>query len=184
MAQETLTTVFTHGRKRLISLARRLLGSDDSAQDALQEAFCRLWPTADAIRTTDDAERLAQATVHNICIDQLRQEQRHAADEIDPERMEALSFAQSQADESLADQYEAIRRIIHSRLTPLQQRILQRHDAEGCSYADLANEEQMTEMALRQQLSRARKTVRECYHSLSQRPALSTQVEPNKKTTE
>lgn len=80
--------------------------------------------------------------------------------------MDDLSYSQTQHDEEVQDQYDVVSQIIQSRLSPLQQRILQRHDAEGCSYQQLAIEEQMTEVAIRQQLSRARRTVRECYREL------------------
>lgn len=166
MAQETLTIVFTKGRKRLLSLARRMLGDYDSAEDALQDAFCRLWPSADHIRTVNDAEQLATTTVHNLCIDQLREEQRHPAEEIAEQPLDDMAFTQAQHDEAVEDQFYVVNRIIQSRLTPLQQRILRRHDAEGCSYQQLAIEEQMTEAAIRQQLSRARRTVRDTYKEM------------------
>lgn len=166
MAQETLTIVFTRGRTRLMSLARRILGNEESAEDALQDAFCRLWPSAKSIQTETEAEKLANATLHNICIDKVREEERHTTEEIDERTMDSMSYDEAQTLEERQEQYEAIHQIIQSRLTPLQQRILQRHDAEGCSYEQLAIEERMTEMALRQQLSRARRTVRDCYRAM------------------
>ena len=41
----------------------------DDAEDALQEAFCRLWQRRDTINSTREAEALAATTLRNICID-------------------------------------------------------------------------------------------------------------------
>ena len=42
MSEEHLISIFTHMRKRLRRLAMQFLPDEEDADDALQEAFCRL----------------------------------------------------------------------------------------------------------------------------------------------
>lgn len=57
----------------------------------------------------------------------------------------------------------AVERLVTQELTPLQQRLFQRREVDGASYALLAREEGMEETAIRMQLSRARKKIRNIY---------------------
>ena len=56
-----------------------------------------------------------------------------------------------------------VRTLIERELTPIQQEILQRRDYNGEEYASIAGDLGMQETAVRMQLSRARKTIREMY---------------------
>ena len=72
MSEETLVSTFTILRRRLRSIATHLMPHGDDAEDALQEAFCRLWQRRDTINSTREAEALAATTLRNICIDSHR----------------------------------------------------------------------------------------------------------------
>lgn len=164
MSDNNLINTFTRGRSRLLQLARRLLDSPEDAEDALQEAFCRLWPRADSLRNQAEAEKLASTVVKNISIDQLRRQPDQLT--VDVETLSDDTRFSTEAEQEQREQYEVVSRLIAQRLTPLQQRILRSHDMEGRSYEEIARREGMQEAAVRMQLSRARKTIRECYHEL------------------
>lgn len=164
MSDNNLINTFTRGRSRLLQLARRLLDSPEDAEDALQEAFCRLWPRADSLRNQAEAEKLASTVVKNISIDQLRRQPDQLT--VDVETLSEDTRFSTEAEQEQREQYEVVSRLIAQRLTPLQQRILRSHDMEGRSYEEIARREEMQEAAVRMQLSRARKTIRECYHEL------------------
>lgn len=164
MSDNNLINTFTRGRSRLLQLARRLLDSPEDAEDALQEAFCRLWPRADSLRNQAEAEKLASTVVKNISIDQLRRQPDQLT--VDVETLSEDTRFSTEAEQEQREQYEVVSRLIAQRLTPLQQRILRSHDMEGRSYEEIARREGMQEAAVRMQLSRARKTIRECYHEL------------------
>lgn len=164
MSDNNLINTFTRGRSRLLQLARRLLDSPEDAEDALQEAFCRLWPRADSLRNQAEAEKLASTVVKNISIDQLRRQPEQLT--VDVETLSEDTRFSTEAEQEQREQYEVVSRLIAQRLTPLQQRILRSHDMEGRSYEEIARREEMQEAAVRMQLSRARKTIRECYHEL------------------
>lgn len=164
MSDNNLINTFTRGRSRLLQLARRLLDSPEDAEDALQEAFCRLWPRADSLRNQAEAEKLASTVVKNISIDQLRRQPDQLT--VDVETLSEDTRFSTEVEQEQREQYEVVSRLIAQRLTPLQQRILRSHDMEGRSYEEIARREEMQEAAVRMQLSRARKTIRECYHEL------------------
>ena len=69
MSKATLTSTFTELRKGFLRLAMRFLPSQEDADDALQEAFFRLWKQADRISSREEAEALTVVTVKNLCID-------------------------------------------------------------------------------------------------------------------
>ena len=165
MNENNLINTFTRGRSRLLQMARRLLESQDDAEDALQEAFSRLWPRAETLRSEAEAEKLATVTVRNISIDQLRRQSDHPNDDIGDLPNDTSLTTDTEAEQERREQYEIVQQLIAQRLTPLQQRILRMHDMEDQSYAEIAQQEGMLEAAIRMQLSRARKTIRECYRA-------------------
>lgn len=166
MSENNLITIFTQGRLKLLSMARRLLADQDDAEDALQEAFSRLWPRADTLRSQTEAEKVATMAVKNISIDLLRQRGVHPTTDLQGLDEDTSLVDDTDAERERRQQYDIVRRLIVQRLTPLQQRILQRHDVEGETYTAIAQREGMQEAAVRMQLSRARKTIRDCYNNL------------------
>ena len=64
------------------------------------------------------------------------------------------------------EKYHLIEMIIEQKLTPLQQEILKRRDFEGEEYEQIAKSLNMQQSAVRVQLSRARKTIREIYQKM------------------
>jgi len=162
MSKETLTSTFTELRKNFLRLAMRFLPNKEDADDALQEAFFRLWQHADKIGSRKEAEALTVVTVKNLCIDTLRKRNNIPTVELDENRDESVC---DQADESIEreERFRTLERIIELRLTPLQQQILRMKEYEGKKYDEIAEMLGMQEPAVRMQLSRARKEIRDCY---------------------
>lgn len=162
MSKETLTSTFTELRKNFLRLAMRFLPNKEDADDALQEAFFRLWRHADQIGSREEAEALTVVTVKNLCIDTLRKRNNIPTVELDENRGESVC---DQADESIEreERFRMLERIIELRLTPLQQQILRMKEYEGKKYDEIAEILGMQEPAVRMQLSRARKEIRDCY---------------------
>ena len=48
--KDTLVVTFSHLQERFRRFALRILPNEEDAEDALQEAFCKLWPHHDSIR--------------------------------------------------------------------------------------------------------------------------------------
>ncbi|WP_444344393.1 RNA polymerase sigma factor [Phocaeicola coprocola] len=162
MSKETLTSTFTELRKGFLRLAMRFLPNKEDADDALQEAFFRLWKHADQIGSREEAEALTVVTVKNLCIDTLRRRNHLPTVGLDENRDEAISDSTAESMEK-EERFRMVERIIELRLTPLQQQILHMKEYEGKKYNEIADILGMQEPAVRMQLSRARKEIRECY---------------------
>lgn len=158
MSDKILTNVFTMFRKKLLHTAMHILPSEDDAADALQEAFCKLWPRRDAIDDEAKAETLSKITVRNICIDKIRK-RKIATIPLDEEH-------DSSDEESCCEReelFKRVKKIIDKELTVQQRIILELKDYEGLSTEEIAQRLSMSESAVRMNLSRARKRVREEY---------------------
>ena len=161
MNEEFLVTTFTEMRKGFLRLASRFLPNEEDASDALQDAFCRLWPKRNQIHSSQEAEALAVTTIRNLCIDQIRKEKMDVV-ELDAERDSKPSET---IEERLAKEelFLEVEEIINRLLSPIQRQILREKEYEGKSIEEIADGLQMQPTAVRMQLSRARKTIRECY---------------------
>lgn len=67
---------------RLQMTARRIV-SDEAVDDALQDAFVRLWSRRSDFDSATAVEGVAVTTVRNICIDTLRRDAVRRHDDID-----------------------------------------------------------------------------------------------------
>ena len=159
MAEDFLTSAFVRLRTVLKGRAGHVLGSEAAADDALQEAFYKLWRRNYRLESQQDAEALLARAVQNASIDELRRRKRSPEDtgrEIPDQAGEEDS---GERDRML----QSVKGLIESELTELQKKILRRRDILGQSYEAIAAECGMQEAAVRMQLSRARKTIREQY---------------------
>lgn len=164
MSEEHLTSVFTRMRKRLQRLAMQFLPSEEDADDALQEAFCRLWPKADALANAEQTEAASILTVRNLCIDEMRRRERRPTLKLMPERDEAEEPELSPQEKmEREEQFTLIEEILNQRLTALQQQVLRMKEYEGWTYEEIATCLNMEQTAVRMNLSRARKQLREEY---------------------
>lgn len=159
MAEDLLTTAFVRLRTVLKGRAGRVLGSESAADDALQEAFYKLWQRNYPLQSVKDAEALLSRAVSNAAIDQVRRRKRNQEDT----GREIPDEAASEEPESREEMLGRVRMLIDSELSPLQRRILRWRDMEGHSYEAIALKLGMQETAVRMQLSRARKAIREQY---------------------
>lgn len=161
MASDILTSTFMRLRERLRANARRMLADDIEADDALQDAFCRLWKHRERIVTDSQAEGLSVIAVRNTCIDTLRRRQNNL-----PVDQAEAELSDSDDGDSLRDElYRSVKEIIDSRLSERERRVITMRDTMGMDFADIADELGITENNTRMILSRARRTVREIYLS-------------------
>ena len=154
--EEVLLPAFQRLQRGLRRLASSMVG-ESVAEDALQDAFIRLWTRRTTLRSEEEAGRLLTTTVKHLSIDHLRQLQREAS-----VRLAEADGAEEDAPE-VKSRFKAMERIVASELSPLQRDILRRHDYEGEDYDTIAQSLQMQPAAVRMQLSRARRTIREIY---------------------
>lgn len=163
MEDHTMISTFQGLNLRLKSLVRRFLHDTDAAEDVIQEAFCRLWPRRGSIETSSDAQALATTVVRNICIDRVRHEGRFVECAIDEDRDSACS-ASAQENMEVSEQYEWVSRYVNERLSTMQREVLRLHDFEGFSFEEIAEKLNIEQTAVRMNLSRARRAIRDQYN--------------------
>jgi RNA polymerase sigma-70 factor (ECF subfamily) len=150
---DILTETYQRIRQRLKVGAGKLLADAEAAEDALQDAFVRLWGRYQ-VRNGREAEALLTRTVRNVSIDQIR-------------KRKTVPLAGDLPEEDVGDNREALFRrveeMVDNELTDLQRRIIRLHEYEGLTLEKIAEELGMQPPAVRMQLSRARKTIRELY---------------------
>lgn len=159
MRQDFLTSSFLELRAKLHRMAMRLLSSNEEAQDALQDAYLRLRAGAQ-MQSAAEADHKLVVVLRNLCIDRLRKQR-----EISLESNEVLQLARedAQADE-FARELEAV---LQAELTELQRRIFNMVTHEEIEYEMIAERLGMSVEAVRMNMSRARKRMRETYIKLN-----------------
>ena len=156
--EDVLLPAFQRLSRGLRRLASSMVG-ETSADDALQDAFVRLWTRRTPLNSEEEAGRMLTTTVRNLSIDALRRQHTIPTVELN----DTDHIAEEEEDDDCESRFRAIERIIEGQLTPLQRDILHRHDYDGEDYDAIARSLQMQPAAVRMQLSRARCTIREIY---------------------
>jgi RNA polymerase sigma factor, sigma-70 family len=158
-----LTATFLQIRRRLQVISTSILGNSTEAEDALSEAFLRLWKSPRPLENACQVEAILTTTVRNISIDEVRKRRSHPADTLD-----ALPEGEGVMDDDTTEvevevQLRRIEKLISCHLSPQQQRILRMRDVHGLAFSVISEQLDMQETAVRMQLSRARKLLRELY---------------------
>lgn len=157
MSEQTLISAFSRWRNRMLRQALRFLPSKEDAEDVLQDAFIRLWAKAEQIETEKDAASLATVIIRNMAVDHYRQQKRKPQ----TTDVEMLDLQEETAD--IDERRQLVDEIMQRVLTPLQLRIVELREYEGLGYDEVASILGMQQPAVRMQLSRARRAIREEY---------------------
>ena len=152
MAQDFLTDAFIRLRQKLKRVSGRILPDAGGVEDILQDSFVRLWQRQYPLQSETEAEALLARTVRNASLNDRR-------------RTRAVPLDRDLVDdrpdpEDKEEAYAAMRRKIASELTRTQRYILEEREYGGRTLEDIAKELGMEATAVRMQLSRARKTLR------------------------
>ena len=147
-------------RNKLLNYARKLTESPDDAEDAVQEVLLKLWNKRLELEQYRSIEAFAMTLTHNICIDMWR-----------CKRNDTLSLDIGQAASptgtperllEIKDEIRLMHEIIDS-LPNLQRTIMRMKDIEGYETDEIAEITGCGPEAIRSNLSRARKKVRDVY---------------------
>lgn len=155
LTEEILISAF----KRIRDRFRSRDYTDLDSEDALQEAFCRIWGGMVSFSKIEDAEALLNVSVRNKKIDIARRRTRHPG-----VTLEGFDVAEYSEDEEFEDIFREVSRLIDSRLTEREKMILIHRDRYGWDYEDIAQELNLSEANVRLILSRTRKKIRDLYY--------------------
>jgi RNA polymerase sigma-70 factor (ECF subfamily) len=145
-------------KNKLFRFANRMLENREEAEDMVQEVFIKLWNLRGKLDEYRSVEALAMVTTKNLCLDKLKKRK------IRTESIENMQFeigaTQQEQKTDLTDIIHKIHMIIQT-LPEQQRQIIQLRDIEGFDFEEIAEMLEMTENAIRVNLSRARKKIRE-----------------------
>ena len=147
-----LTDAFIRLRQRLKWVSGRILPDADGVEDILQDSFVRLWRRQYSLQSEKEAEALLMRTVRNTSLNERR-------------RVRSVPLKMDYADDSpdIEEKELAFARVkekIQTQLTDTQRYILEEKEYGGRTLEDIAAELGMEPTAVRMQVSRARKTLR------------------------
>ena len=146
-------------KNKLYRLALRLLGKVEEAEDSVQDTFVKLWSKRDQLESYKSVEAFAMVITRNLCLDKLKsraslverlqERNQYEAEQQDPGEIMEYS-----------DMAGLIRGIVEN-LPELQKSILHMRDIEEMEFGEIAEIMDMNVNAVRVNLSRARKKVRD-----------------------
>ncbi len=157
MKTDNLTSSFLALRDKLHRSALGFLKNDEDARDALQDTFFNLWRDGGAETETEARNKLF-AVLRNICIDRLRKPKTYPLDETDTDSLEVKAFSFEDM-----DKYESL---LTTGLTDIQRHIYSLVTHDGMEYDAIAETLGMSVEAVRMNMSRARKKIRDNYKQL------------------
>ncbi len=157
MKNKEFTDLVMPYKDKLYRMAKRILISQDEAEDAVQEIFLKLWKGRESIKNYKNPEAFAVTMTKNYCLDRLKSKQASNL---------KIVHSNYQTSENLENRIEAedgvamVFRIMEN-LPEQQKIILQLRDVEQFEFSEIAKMLDSNETAVRVALSRARKTVRD-----------------------
>ena len=156
MEKALLTSSFLGLRDKLHHIALKYLGSDENAKDALQDTWLKLRSKGE-VETTIEARNKLVTVLRNVCIDHLKKAREIPIDvtvDIQAYRMD---------EEDIGN----LEQLLQEGLTPLQKEIFNLVTHEGFDYNEIAKQLSMSVEAVRMNMSRTRKKIRENYKRLN-----------------
>ena len=147
-------------RDKLLNYARKLTEDPSDAEDAVQEIMLKLWNMRQKLDEYQSIEALAMTMTHHLCMDIWRAKR---PDSLSLEQVQAPS--QSATPERLLeekDEFRLMRKIIDS-LPTLQRTIIQMKDVQEYETEEIAEITGCSAEAIRSNLSKKKKKVRDIY---------------------
>ena len=158
MTQVEFLNIVMPFKDKVFRLAKRLLVSTEEAEDATQEVLLKLWNNKKKIQEYKNVEAFSMTMTKNFCFDKLKSKQAQNLKIVHSNYEDGNTSLQKQIE--LNDSVDWVSKIIEE--LPEQQRIIiQLRDIEEYDYDEIAKMLDMNHTAVRVNLSRARKAIRE-----------------------
>ena len=151
--------LFLPCHRKLFSVAYRLMGNAQAAEDMVQETFLKLWMQRDKIERVDNPEAYSITVLRRLFYDRMRTGHLREVDK-DVGSLQVTSSQNISRQLETAEEYQRVRQLI-SHLPEPQGRIMLMRDVEDRSFEEISIETGLTEVNIRSILSRARKKIRE-----------------------
>ena len=152
--------------KKLLRFATHFLKDEDEAKDAVQDVFLKLWQKRNELEKIENIEAYAMQMTRNRCLDAIRTNRTVSISAETDRKMKEESV-----DVHLQVEYSEsaiqIKKLI-DKLPDLQRNVMYMRDIEQLSYDEIVETTALQINAVRVNLSRARKKVRDEFLKLNQ----------------
>jgi RNA polymerase sigma-70 factor (ECF subfamily) len=158
MTQTEFLNIVMPFKDKVFRLAKRLLVSQEEAEDATQEILLKLWNNKKQFEKYRNIEAFSMTMTKNFCLDKLKSKHAQNLKIVHSNYQDNNVSLQKQVE--LNDSVGWVGKIMEE-LPEQQKIILQLRDIEQYDFSEIAKMLDMNETAIRVALSRARKTMRE-----------------------
>ena len=158
MTQTEFLNIVMPFKDKVFRLAKRLLISTEEAEDATQEVLLKLWNNKANIQDYKNVEAFSITMTKNFCFDKLKSKQAQNLKIVHSNYEDGNTALQKQIE--LNDSVNWVAKIIEG-LPEQQKLVIQLRDIEAYELDEIAKMLDMNNTAVRANLSRARKTIRE-----------------------
>ena len=185
---DAFNTLILHYQDSVYNTALRILGDEDQAADAAQEAFISAFKSISSFRGGSFKAWLMR-TVTNACYDELRRQKRRPTTPLEPdsddgEEMDSPRWladpGMTPAQKSEADELEhAIQHCLNN--LPLEfKTVVVMADIQGMDYTEVATSVRVPLGTIKSRLARARLRLRECLQGFAELLPASYRLEEGK----
>lgn len=157
MTAREFTDIYLPLSESLYRVAYRLLGTQEDAEDAVQDLYLKLWAGKGSLDAVYNPEAYSISILRNICIDRIRRENGRRAENV----IEEAAGTQNDSSEKIEqrEKLEEVARLC-SKLSPNQKILLKMRIFEDLSYDEMAERTGMSKLTMRVLLSQAKSKIK------------------------
>ncbi len=145
-------------RREMLLIALKTLNNEHDAEDVIQEVFLKLWVARASLHKIEKIEAYLTTMVKNRCLDKIKLKKQN----VDVAEVPIVSGQTFEEDFQNKETVEIIAYLIEQ-LPELQKMMIKMHDMDGYTTVEIAKNTGTSVEAIRMNLSRARKRVRDMY---------------------
>ena len=160
MTTEEFKRRFLPLSRRLYTVAWRMTGNQQDAEDIVQDCYIKLWNKRDALSHVINIEAYAVTLVKHLCYD-AHNEKHGTTDTV-------LWDNETRGTENITEQKDVlahVRKMIDN-LPDQQKMVMTMREIDDCSYEEIEETTGLSAVNVRVLLSRARKSIREQFKEL------------------
>jgi RNA polymerase sigma-70 factor (ECF subfamily) len=161
MELEAFKTTVIPLREKLLAYTFKLAGDQVEAEDIVQDVFLKLWSIRERLERYSNVNALAFKITRNKVLDELKRSRNERLENIEMSEYNVYHTASNP--ETIAEQKDMVRHVkrLIEALPSLQQTIIRMKDVEGYELSEIAEITGTQIEAVRVNLSRARKRIKE-----------------------
>ncbi len=151
--------------RKILRFATHFLKDEDSARDVVQDVFLKLWQKKEELDQVENMEAFAMRMTRNRCLDILRSGKTVPIDAETYRHLKQIT-TDVHSKVELSEAANQVKQLI-SQLPDIQQKVMYMRDIEQMEFDEIAELTGLQVNAIRVNLSRARKKVRDEYLKLN-----------------